>query len=78
MSKSWGHEISAMTTPVEPPNPRLEGWHWLKRRDSGTYRMAFWRPPYGWRVADRIGRMTIRNDRVVAQIFTYHARVPAP
>ena len=57
--------------------PTCDGWHWLRHRGRGDYRMGFYTGRY-WRVADAIGRTVILADGVVARRYTYYACVEPP
>ena len=51
------------------------GWHWLVRRRDGKSCMAFWSRATGWRIADSIGRTTLRSEFFVSKHYDYSRRV---
>lgn len=57
--------------------PSSNGWHWLRRKRDGAMRLGLW-SRYQWRVADEIGRTTIRSSTVVARWYDYRQAVQEP
>lgn len=71
--------MTAQSAPEEwNGRPSVKGWHWLRRRKGGDVRMAFWTLYGGWRVADEIGRTTIRSESFVAKKYTHLRLVAEP
>jgi hypothetical protein len=58
--------------------PGHVGWHALKRRRDGAWTVGFWTGISGWRVADAIGRTTIRSEGQVGRLYDYGERVALP
>jgi hypothetical protein len=61
------------------PETTDPGWHWLRRRDTLEWRLAF-RDRFGgsWRVSDVIGRTVSMSSGKVGRLFTYHGPVRRP
>jgi hypothetical protein len=61
------------------PETTDRGWHWLRRRDSLEWRLAFRdRLEVGWRVSDLIGRTVAMSCGKVGRFSAYHGPVQRP